>query len=92
MPATFKVNSKPEKVIINATAAIVLSLIFDQHKKKMRGSKRYKNFPARVKKNYKLVDSLMKKTVAKSVYSEAAKYKDEKLANMTIENGEFIDI
>lgn len=92
MPVKFKFSTKPEKTIAAATAAIVLSIIFDEHKKKLRGSKKYNNFPKRVIKNYKKMDDLMKNTVAKELYDEAAQFNDEQLKKLTIENGEFIKL
>ena len=92
MPFVFKCNTKPEKFVIAATAATVLSVIFDERKKKLRGSKKYRNFPKRMIKNYKLADSLLKKTIAKDIYDKSEHFKDKKLDELTIENGEFIDI
>ncbi len=92
MPVVFKCNTKPEKIVLAATAATILSVVFDQKKKKLRGSKRYKNFPARLVKNYKLADSLLSKTLAKEMEAKKEHFKDKKLDEMTIENGEFIDI
>ena len=92
MAVKVKFSSKPEKVIAAATAAVVLSIIFDESKKKQRGSKKYNNFPKRVVKNYKRVDDILKKTLAKDLYDETVHFNDEKLENLTIENGEFIDI
>ena len=92
MGMVFKFSTKPEKAVAAATAAVVLSVIFDEHKKKLRGSKKYNNFPKRVIKNYKRVDELLKKTVAKELYDENARFKDEKLRKLTIENGETIKL
>lgn len=92
MDVEFKIGSKPEKTVIAATAAVVLSIIFDQHKKKMRGSKKYKNFPKRVVSYYKLVDSLLRKTAAKALYDDKEHFVDEQLEKLTIENAEVIDI
>ncbi len=92
MGLKFRVNTKPEKAIISAAAALMLSIVFDGKKKKMRGSKKYRSFPKRIVKNYKLVDGLLKKTAAKELYSNNEHFKDPKLDAMTIENGEFIDI
>lgn len=92
MPAVFKCNTKPEKMVLAATAAAILSIVFDQKKKKLRGSKKYQNFPARLIKNYKLADSLLSRTLAKELESKKEHFRDEKLDKMTIENGEFIDI
>ena len=92
MPMVFKFSSKPEKMVAAATAAFVLSVIFDEHKKKLRGSKKYNSFPKRIVKNYKMVDGLLKKTVAKELYDETVHFKDEKLEALTIENGETIKL
>lgn len=98
MNMKFKVNSKPEKIVTAATMAVVLSIIFDGKKKKLKHPEKYKSFPKRVLKYYKLSDSLMKKTVAKDLEKklkeEADKehFKDPKLDALEIENGEFIDI
>ena len=92
MPAVFKCNTKPEKIVLAATAATILSVIFDQKKKRLSGSKKYKNFPSRFIKNYKLADSLLSRTLAKELESRKEHFKDKKLDEMTIENGEFIDI
>lgn len=98
MGMKFKVNSKPEKIVTAATAAVVLSILFDGKKKKLKHPEKYKSFPMRVLKYYKLSDSIMKKTVAKDLEKrlkeEADKehFKDPVLENLEIENGEFIDI
>ena len=92
MGIVFKFSSKPEKVIAAATAAFVLSIVFDDHKRKEKGSKKYQNFPKRMKKNYDRVDSILKKTLAKELYDGKVHYKDEKLEALTIENGETIKL
>lgn len=98
MGMTFKTNSKPEKLITAATMAVVLSIIFDGKKKKLKNPEKYKNFPKRVVKYYKLSDKLLTKTAAKELeaevkrHAEMGEFKDKKLDDMVIENGEFIDI
>ena len=92
MPVVFKCNTKPEKMVLAATLATILSVVFDQKKKKLRGSKKYRKFPQRMIKNYKLADSILGKTLAKDLDEKAQHFKDKKLEEMTIENGEFIDI
>lgn len=92
MGMVFKFSSKPEKVIAAVTAAVVLSIIFDDHKRRERGSKRYKSFPKRVRKNYTRVDEILKKTLAKELYDGKEHFNDEVLENLTIENGEFIKL
>lgn len=92
MPFVFKCNTTPEKMVIAATAATVLSVIFDERKKKLRGSKKYRSIPKRLIKNYKLADSLLKKTLAKELEAKGERFKDEKLDKLTIENGEFIKL
>ncbi|MBR1764607.1 MAG: hypothetical protein IJ746_04360 [Ruminococcus sp.] len=87
-----KISSKPEKLIIAATISVVLSIIFDEQKKKIKRPQKYNNFPKRVKKNYQLVDKLLKKTLAKELYDTAVHYNDPVLEGLTIENGEFIDL
>ena len=91
MPVTFKCSSKSEKIVIAATLATVLSVIFDEKKKKLRGSKKYRNFPKRIIKNYKLADSLLNRTIAKGLNLNEH-FKDKQLDEMEIVNGEFIDI
>ena len=90
MGMKFKFSTKPEKAVAAAAAACILSIIFDGKKKKLRGSKKYKNFPKRFARNYKLVDSLLMKTIAKDIKEK--QFKDKKLEAMTIENGEFVDL
>ena len=92
MPVKFKFSTKPEKTIAAAAVAVALSILFDEHKKKLRGSKKYRNFPTRVIDNYKKIDGLMKKTVAKDLYDQVEHFNDEKLEKLTIENGEFIEL
>ncbi|MBR4555570.1 MAG: hypothetical protein IKO27_08290 [Ruminococcus sp.] len=92
MPVKFKFSTKPEKIIAAATAAIALSLIFDQSKLKAKGSKKYCKFPKRVINNYKKIDGALKKTLAKDLYDQTEHFNSEMLENLTIENGEFIDI
>lgn len=98
MGMKFKLNSKPEKLVTAATMAVVLSIIFDEKKKKFNKPEKYKSFPKRVAKYYKLSDSLLTKTAAKELEAELKRqaemgvFKDKKLDAMVIENGEFIDI
>lgn len=87
-----RISSKPEKLVIAATASVVLSIIFDEHKKKIKRPQKYRSFPKRVKKNYQLVDKLLKKTLAKELYDTTVHYSDPVLENLEIENGEFIDL
>lgn len=92
MKFDFRFSSKPEKVIAAATASVVLAIIFDEQKKKIKRPQKYNSFPKRVKKNYQLVDKLLRKTLAKDLYDTTVHYNDPVLENLEIENGEFIDI
>ena len=44
------------------------------------------------KKNYKIADSLLSKTVAKDIVKKKTTYNSDVLNNLTIEKGAFIDI
>lgn len=90
MAFKFKCNTKPEKGVVAATIACILSIIFSESRKKQRGSKKYRSFPKRFVKYYKLADDLLSRTVAKDIKN--TQFKDKKLEALTIENGEFIDI
>ena len=93
MAFTARYSWKPVMAaVLAATLATILSVVFDQKKKKLRGSKKYRNFPQRMIKNYKLADSILGKTLTKDLDEKAQHFKDKKLEEMTIENGEFIDI
>ena len=89
---TFKLNSKPEKIIMATALSVAGAIIFDEKKKKLKHPEKYHNFFQRTKKNYKIADSLLSKTVAKDIVKKKATYNSDVLNNLTIEKGEFIDI
>ena len=92
MGMKFKVNSKPEKIVTAATAAVVLSILFDGKKKKLKHPEKYKNFFQRTKRNYKICGSLLDKTIAKDLAKNVEHYNSDVLENLEIEKGEFIDL
>ncbi len=92
MKFAFKFSSKPEKVIAATTLSVVLAIFFDEHKKKLKKPEKYRSFPKRVKHNYKLVDKVLRKTLAKDLYAKAEHFNDPVLEGLEIENGEFIDL
>ena len=85
-------SSKPEKVVMTMALSVAGALVFDQKKRRENGSSKYQNFFKRVKKNYKIADSLLAKTVAKDLKENVQSFDSEVLNNLTIQNGEFIDI
>lgn len=85
-------SSKPEKVVMAMALSVAGALIFDQKKRREKGSAKYQNFFKRVKKNYKIADSMLAKTVAKDLKENVQSFDSDVLNNLTIQKGEFIDI
>lgn len=85
-------SSKPEKVVMAMALSVAGALIFDQKKRREKGSPKYQNFFKRVKKNYKIADSMLAKTVAKDLKENVQSFDSDVLNNLTIQKGEFIDI
>lgn len=93
MKADLRLSSKPEKTIAAISLSVALAILFDGNKKKIRRPDKYKNFPKRIASNYKKIDGILKKTIAKDLYKKSSEhYKSDFLENLKIENGEFIDI
>ena len=87
-----KLSSKPEKVVMATALSVAGAILFDQKKRKQKGSSKYQNFAQRVKKNYKFTNSLLDKTIAKDIKKQVETFDSDVLNNLTIEKGEFIDI
>ncbi|MGN0602070.1 MAG: hypothetical protein ACI4I7_05100 [Oscillospiraceae bacterium] len=87
-----KLSSKPEKVIMTTAFAVAGAILFDEKKKKVKHPEKYHNFFQRIKKNYKISDALIQKTLAKDICKEKAQYKSQVLNNLEIEKGEIIDL
>lgn len=89
----FKLNSKPEKIISTVALSVTGAILFDGSEKKVKNPKKHKNFIQRIKRNYKIVDTVLSKTIAKDLQKNLQNnYKSETLKNLRIEKGEFIDI
>ncbi len=88
-----KLNTKPEKITATIALSAASAIIFDQKKKKIKHPKKYQNFLQRTIKNYKIIDALLTKTIAKDTSKKAKEqFKSKSLNSLEIENGEFIDI
>lgn len=89
----YKISSNPEKIIATAALSVAGAILFDQKKKKIKHPEKYRNFFQRTAHNYKIVDSALNKTLAKDLHKKVQEtYKSDVLNNLTIENGEFIDL
>lgn len=89
----FKISSKPEKIIAATAISVAGAILFDQKKKKIKHPEKYHNFFQRTAHNYKIINGALDKTIAKDLYKKARNtYKSDVLRNLTIENGEFIDL
>lgn len=88
----FKLNSKPEKIIMTTALSVAGAILFDQKKKKLKHPEKYKNFFQRTKRNYKICGSLLDKTIAKDLAKNVEHYNSDVLENLEIEKGEFIDL
>lgn len=90
---SFKLNTKPEKIAATIALSTAGAIIFDQKKKKIKHPEKYQNLLQRTIKNYKIIDALLTKTIAKNTSKKAKEqFKSKSLNNLEIENGEFIDI
>lgn len=88
----FKLNSKPEKIIMTTALSVAGAILFDQKKKKLNHPEKYKNFFQRTKRNYKICGSLLDKTIAKDLAKNVEHYNSDVLENLEIKKGEFIDL
>ena len=88
----FKLNSKPEKIIMTTALSVAGAILFDQKKKKLKHPEKYKNFFQRTERNYKICGSLLDKTIAKDLAKNVEHYNSDVLENLEIEKGEFIDL
>ncbi len=87
-----KFSSKPEKTVVALTISVVLAILFDGKRKKLKHPEKYKSFPKRVVTNYYKIDDLLKRVAAVSQYKKQEHYKSPTLEKLKIENGEFIDL
>lgn len=89
----FKLNSKPEKIISVVALSLAGAIIFDEKKKKEKHPEKYRNIFKRTKRNYRFVDTLISKTLAKDLEKKAKnQFKSKSLQDLEITKGEFIDI
>lgn len=88
----FKLSSKPEKIIMTTALSIAGAILFDQKKRKIKHPEKYRNFFQRAKRNYKICDSFLDKTIAKDLAKNIEHYNSDVLNNLEIEKGEFIDL
>ena len=87
-----KLSSKPEKIIMASALSIAGAILFDEKKKKIKHPEKYRNFFQRTKKNYKIADAMLNKTIAKDLSKRKETYNSEVLNILEIEKGELIDL
>ena len=87
-----KLSTKPEKAIMTTALSVAGAILLDEKKKKIKNPDKYHNFFQRTKRNYKIADNLLKKTLAKDLYKKTEVYDSDVLNNLKIENGEFINL
>lgn len=88
----FKLNNKPEKIIMTSALSIAGAILFDQKKKKKKHPEKYQNFFKRTKRNYRITNSLLTKAFANNLKTKKVIYHSDTLNNLSIEKGEFIDL
>ncbi len=83
---SFQVSSKPEKIMIGLGFASALAILFDDSKKRAKHPQKARPFYRRVYDNYRRLDSLLDRTIAKGISQEKKReFKDDKLEKMEIE-------
>ena len=83
-----QVSSKPEKIIIGASLAAALAIVFDDSKKRAKNPTKAKPFHKRWYSNYKKLDSFLDNTIAQQLKKDSEReFNDDKLEAMEIENG-----
>jgi hypothetical protein len=89
----FQVSSSPEKILIGTGIAAGLAIIFDDAKKRKKDPKKARPFYKRCYDNYKKIEGVIDSTVAYDLKKKSQRqFKDDKLENMTIENGIKFDL